>query len=142
MLDLETGNLNISDSVVIKHDADCDSVKKLHIGQIQKIRDMKSGWVWIDEKNVEINGNYFVFNFAFFNNKLSEIIFWVKDTPYNLSSIDKNSSYDDVIKAKNFHDKWLNENNIRQGRYEWGSVHSRLVERFGASSYIEVKYND
>jgi hypothetical protein len=139
MIDKNTGHIIISDEVVIKHNDLREGILSLNIGQRGEESNHNNGWSWIWERNAFIDNKYFIFHFAFFENRLKEIHFLVNDTKFELTNSWETWSEKKELEKLEQYKKWLTNELGTQKEFEWGTVWA-AYDPNGGSSSIGIRY--
>ena len=135
MIDQRTGSIHIADDIAIGHNDNFDYIKNLNLGQKQEIWYVKNGVIWITERNIKIEEQYFIISFAFFEEKLNTIVFVLSDEPSALESTgwDNYSEIKEREDAKKY-DAWLTNEIGSEREFKWGRVYASYDPKSGGSS--------
>jgi len=127
MIDVRSGTLKINDALSFYLGFLFDDFKKT------KYYNRQDGIrvIYLDEKQI-VDGNKYIVNFFFRNNKIYVV---------SLINCDEDILESEESKRKNIHDEILKKNNIENGyEYPWGKVISEFDARSNISS-INIYYN-
>ena len=139
MINKITGDINISDIIIIKHNDLLKDVMSLNIGQTNQKIDHHNGWIWLKSTNVLIANQYFTFHFGFLHNQLKQISFVLSDSIYKLSSDWSTWSERQELDNLERYQKWLLQELGTQRDFDWGNVWA-LYDPKGGSSSIGMCY--
>lgn len=150
MIDAQTGNIYIVDTVTVKAGDLLEKIKALQMGLQHYVHDMGTGWIWLREENIFVNGLYCTMSLGFFQQKLEMVSLVVGEdqfkTPLNW---DGYSEAKEIEKWRHY-SGWLEkelgracdrtDNSDTVWNYAWGKIGAGFDTRGGAAS-IYVVYN-
>lgn len=139
MIDRNTGNIRLNDSLELKSKSNFDLLEEQNLGEFHEVRNLGNGYIWLGIKNIKIKNEYFIISLCFKEEELSELLLVVNERRFDLSSDwsswSEQKEKEDLKKYQNWLDKELGE----ERKFHWGDVWASYNPK-GESSSIGIRY--
>jgi predicted NACHT family NTPase len=139
MIDKNTGQIKLTDSLELKPNSNFDFLESQKLGEVQETQDMGNGYKWLHIKNIQIDNKYFIISLCFKEDELTELSMVLDDKLFDLSS--DWSSWNEQKEKEDLkkYQGWLNKELGEETKFHWGDVWASYDPRAGSSS-IGIRY--
>lgn len=136
IINLQNGNFQITDKIIVGKDKNYDDILKL--APTNRTWDIKNGYKWIYFNDIEIKKLFFNIGVCFHNG-----ILYCIDFGFTYKQ-EKNLTWDnwnekDVLKRKEIYEDWLTTVIGKKRNFEWGKVGTYFDPR-GETTSMNIKY--
>lgn len=139
MIDRSTGNIKLTDSLVLSPKSNFELLEKLDLGEVREIQDMGNGYKWLIIKNIQVENKYFIISLCFKEEELTQLSMVVNEERFNLSpdwsSLSEQKEKEDLKKYQ----YWLNKELGKNTNFQWGDVWAAYNSKDGSSSIV-IRY--
>jgi hypothetical protein len=139
MIDKNKGHIKLNDSLELTPNSNFDLIESLKLGELQEIRDIGTGYKWIDIKNIQIDHKYFIISLCFKETKLSELSIVINDNPFHLNSGWESWSEKEEKEKLNKYQDWLSQKLGNDRIFKWGEAWASYDPK-SCSSSIGIRY--
>ena len=137
IIDPKSGSLQIAEHIRVASNDSFEKVMDLKLGQVQEVRDMDTGWIWLVETNVRIGDDYFILSFGFCHGLLKRVFLSVSKQPYSTQLLGwDNWSLQEQLDLVKYYNEWLDRQVGAVREFEWGYLGAEYDKKGGGSSVI------
>ena len=139
MIDKNKGHIKLTDTLELTPNSNFDLIESLELGEVQEIRDMGTGYKWLDIKNIQIDDKYFIISLCFKETELSELSMVINDNPFDLNSGWEIWSEKEEKEKLNKYQDWLSQELDKERIFNWGEAWVSYDPK-GCYRSIGIKY--
>ncbi len=139
LINLRNGNINLGgNNYIIPH----MPIKKSIINNLTPtLRDMKTGYVWYDFKNIHYKKQNINLSVCCYNNLVKSIQVLPKHKELHTNGTWKNWSEKREMENLQYYEDWLETEIGNIKNYSWGKISCQFDKRSGSSS-ITINYSE